>query len=58
MDASFSSFLRAEEKDKLGSGGKPPAGVDVTVQGNALLRESGGNAPSKERLESLGQTFT
>ena len=32
VDASFSSFLRAEEKDRLGSGGKPP-------QGNALNKK-------------------
>ncbi len=46
MDASFSSFLRAEEKDRLGSGGEPPAGVNVIVQGSALLRDLGGKPPA------------
>ena len=45
MDASFSSFLRAEEKDRLGPGGKPPAGVDVIVQGTALHKGSLGVPP-------------
>ena len=38
MDASFSSFLRAEEKDRLGPGGKPPAGDDGGLQGNPALK--------------------